>query len=113
MKRHGIGAARAAYLADLYGTRAEDVLAFCLGRDDDEPLDGDCPTTAAEILFLVRNEFVVRLEDVLMRRTPLVIRGDVSTAIVDRVADTEPELLADCPLGTPPWAAMMARASVK
>jgi glycerol-3-phosphate dehydrogenase len=84
--RHRISAARAAYLADLYGTRADDVLAYCLGRDDDEPLDGVCLTTAAEILFLVHNEFVVGLEDVLVRRTPLSIRGDVSGAIVDRVA---------------------------
>jgi glycerol-3-phosphate dehydrogenase len=84
--RHHISAARAAYLADLYGTRAEDVLAYCLGRDDDEPLDGVCLTTAAEILFLVHNEFVVGLEDVLVRRTPLSIRGEVSGTIVDRVA---------------------------
>ena len=84
--RHGISAARAAYLADLYGTRADDFLAYCLGREDDESLDGSCLTTAAEIVFLVQSECVVALEDVLVRRTPLSIRGDVSGVIVDRVA---------------------------
>ena len=39
---------------------AEDVLAFCLGRADDQPLDDGLPiTTAAEIVFLIRHEFVV------------------------------------------------------
>lgn len=42
--------------------------------------------TAAEIAYLARTEFVVGLEDMLLRRTPLSIRGDVSTALVERVA---------------------------
>jgi glycerol-3-phosphate dehydrogenase len=85
-KRHGLSDDRAAYLADLYGTRAEEVLSFCAGRADDIPLDGPCQTTAAEIAFLVQHEFVCRLGDVLLRRTPLAIRGEVSDALIDRVA---------------------------
>jgi glycerol-3-phosphate dehydrogenase len=93
MARHGIGADRAAWLADAYGTRAHDVLAFCLGRNDDSPIDGACPITAAEIVFLTRCEFVVGLEDMLLRRTSLAIRGDVSAAMIERVADVmAPEL---------------------
>jgi glycerol-3-phosphate dehydrogenase len=84
--RHGVDAQRAAWLAEAYGTRASDVLAFCLGRTDDVPLDGTCPITAAEIIYLVRTEFVEGLDDMLLRRTPLSIRGDVSRSIVDRVA---------------------------
>ncbi|HEY6632479.1 MAG TPA: glycerol-3-phosphate dehydrogenase/oxidase [Rhizobiaceae bacterium] len=86
MKRHGIDRERASYLVDAYGTRAEDVLGFCLARADDGPIDRCTQTTAAEIVFLVRNEFVVGLEDVLLRRTPLAIRGDISSALVERVA---------------------------
>lgn len=84
--RHGIGAGRAAWLADAYGTRAHDLLAFCLGRPDDTPLENDCRITAAEIAFLAHTELVVTLEDMLLRRTPLSIRGDVSAGIVERVA---------------------------
>lgn len=85
--RYGIEPARAAHLADVYGTRAEEVIAFCSGSDDDRPLAARCPVTAAEILFLARNEFVLGVADVLLRRTPLSIRGDVSSAIVEKVAD--------------------------
>ena len=38
-------------------------------------------------MFLVRNEFVVGLEDVLLRRTPLAIRGDISSGVIERVAE--------------------------
>lgn len=82
----GIDTARAAYLSDLYGTRASEVLRFCLGRDDDLPLAPGCPTTAAEIAFLARNELVVCLGDVLLRRTPLSIRGEISSVLAARVA---------------------------
>lgn len=83
---HGISAERAAWLVDAYGTRAEDVLGFCLGRPDDVPVDGACRITSAEIAFLARSELVVRLEDMLLRRTPLAIRGDISTALIETVA---------------------------
>ena len=84
--RHGIDAGRAAWLADAYGARAGDVLAFCLGRGDDVPLDHGCPITGAEIVWLLRTEFAQGIEDVILRRTPLAIRGDVSTGIVEKVA---------------------------
>ncbi len=85
--RHGLSAIRAAWLADAYGTRAADVLAYCLARTDDVPLDGECAITTAEIAWLARSEFVGSLEDMLLRRTPLAIRGDISRAIIERVAD--------------------------
>lgn len=84
--RHGITQGRAAHLAELYGTRAEDVLRFCAGRRDDVPLAPGIETTAAEIAFLARSEFVHGLADILLRRTPLAIRGDVSVVLVERVA---------------------------
>jgi len=84
--RHGVSVERAAWLVDAYGTRADDLLDFCLGRPDDVSLDGDCCVTSAEIAFLARNELVVGLEDMLLRRTPLAIRGDVSTGLISSVA---------------------------
>jgi glycerol-3-phosphate dehydrogenase len=84
--QYGISAERAAWLADAYGTRADDLLGFCLGRPDDIALVAGCCVTSAEIAFLARRELVVGLEDMLLRRTPLAIRGDVSTALIDSVA---------------------------
>jgi glycerol-3-phosphate dehydrogenase len=86
VERHGIAPGRAGHLVDVYGTRAGDVLAFCLARPDDQPLHAEGHVTAAEIAFLARHEFVHSLGDMLLRRTPLSIRGDVSAALVRRVA---------------------------
>jgi glycerol-3-phosphate dehydrogenase len=86
VERHAIGQQRAAYLVDLYGTRAHEVMAFCRSRADDQPLAAGCRTTAAEVAFLARREFVVTLADILLRRTSLAISGDVSTDLVERVA---------------------------
>lgn len=83
---HGIEPARARHLAGIYGTRAKEVLSFCLERDDDIPISSTSPITGAEIAFLVHNEFVNGIGDVLLRRTPLSIRGIVSAEIVKRVA---------------------------
>ncbi|WP_340118240.1 glycerol-3-phosphate dehydrogenase/oxidase [Pelagibius sp. 7325] len=85
--RHGITPTRAAYLVDLYGTRSDEVLQFCSRRNDDRPLDGRCTTTAAEIAFLIRHEFATGLGDLLLRRTPLAIRGEISSQLIRQVAD--------------------------
>ncbi len=85
-REHAIALGRADYLVDLYGARASEVLGFCLGREDDEPLDGSCHTTTAEIVFLIRNEFVCGIADILLRRTPLAIKGQLCGALIDRVA---------------------------
>lgn len=86
VKQRGISPGRAAHLAGLYGTRAVEVLDFCAVRADDTPLVPGICITAAEIAFLARSEFVQRLSDVLLRRTPLSIRGDISGVLVERVA---------------------------
>ena len=85
--RHSITSSRAVYLIELYGTRAEELLRFCSLRNDDLPLGGGCATTAAEIAFLIRRELAAGLGDLLLRRTPLAIRGDISTQIIDHVAE--------------------------
>jgi glycerol-3-phosphate dehydrogenase len=86
-ERHRIGPERAGYLVDAYGTRADQVLQFCLTREDDTPLDQACQITVAEIVFLLRHEFVVELSDILLRRTALAIRGEVSTALIRRIVE--------------------------
>jgi glycerol-3-phosphate dehydrogenase len=84
--RHGLVAVRARHLADAYGTRAEDLLAFCAGRADDLPLHPNSPITGGEIAWLIRHEHVVHLADIVLRRTSLAITGQVNAALIDRIA---------------------------
>lgn len=77
---------RAAYLVDLYGTRAREVLAFCAGRDDDQPVDPATAITGAEVVFLATHEFVTSLPDIFLRRTPLAISGNVSLGLIEKTA---------------------------
>ena len=83
----GIGVDRPRHLVAAYGTRADEVLAFCKSRDDDVRLDAATEVTSAEIVFLIRREFAVRLSDLLLRRTALAIRGEISMAQIERVGD--------------------------
>ncbi|RUW28301.1 glycerol-3-phosphate dehydrogenase/oxidase [Mesorhizobium sp. M4B.F.Ca.ET.215.01.1.1] len=78
---------RAAYLVDRYGSGARDIALFCVGRPDDIRLDGRTETTAAEIVYLIRHEFVTCLSDLVLRRTSLAICGDISMATIERIAD--------------------------
>jgi glycerol-3-phosphate dehydrogenase len=83
----GVASDRAAHLAAVYGTRAADALGFCAGCADDQPLRPGAPETAAEIAWLIRNEHVVHLSDIVLRRTPLAITGRIDTTLINRVAD--------------------------
>ncbi len=82
-----ISGERAAYLVDRYGSGARDIILFCLGRPDDIRLDDRTETTAAEIVYLVRHEFVACLSDLVLRRTSLAIAGDISMVSIERIAD--------------------------
>lgn len=82
-----VSPARARYLVDHYGTNARDVVAFCASRDDDVKLDDTAETTHAEVVYLARREYVVGVADVVLRRTSLAIRGDISMRGIGRIAD--------------------------
>ena len=82
----GVTAKRAAHLVDAYGTRARDVLEFCGARSDDRPLGPGSEVTAAEIVFLVRREYAVRLADLVMRRTSLAITGAIDAGLIEAIA---------------------------
>jgi glycerol-3-phosphate dehydrogenase len=72
--------ARAGHLADLYGTHAAAVAAFC-AQQEDRPLPG-AVLTEAEVIRFVRDEQAVHLADVLQRRSPLAIRGALTAELV-------------------------------
>lgn len=78
---------RARYLVDRYGTNAREVAAFCVSRNDDVKLDDTAETTLAEVVCLARREYVVCVADIVLRRTSLAIRGDISMLGIERIAD--------------------------
>ena len=86
VRTFGVTAARAAHLADTYGTRATEVMAFCAQRPDDRPLGVGTELTVAEIAFLTQQEYAVRLGDLILRRTTLAITGTIDTGLTEAIA---------------------------
>lgn len=78
--------ARAETLLARYGTRAADVWAF-VEEGPDASLAGGAVSTR-ELEWMVRNELVVRLEDVVLRRTSLAFTGDVTEEVLEELADS-------------------------
>ncbi|TYC60684.1 glycerol-3-phosphate dehydrogenase/oxidase [Rhodobacterales bacterium] len=83
VERFGIAAERAAYLVRVYGTRASALLEFCSERQDDMPIAEGLEITFAEAAWLIRQEFVETLSDLVLRRTSLAIDGRLSADAID------------------------------
>ncbi len=74
-------------MAETYGTKAEDVLALAAERPAlCERVVADRPNIAAEILYSVREEMPVHVEDVAFRRTRLALETEDFAAGVARIA---------------------------
>lgn len=82
----GVSDARAAHLVDAYGTRASEVMEYCAGRDDDQPIGAGVQLTAAEIAFMVHHEYATRLGDLILRRTAVAITGAVDAGLIETIA---------------------------
>lgn len=78
--------ARQEVLFERYGTRAERVADF-IDADDDAPLVGGELSTR-EVVWMASHERVVRLADIVFRRTDLAFRGLVDRARLEAIANT-------------------------
>jgi len=85
---HGdeLGRARAEVLLERYGTRAEAIIAELEGTDDAVLAHHD-GYTRGEIAWLVRNERVTHLLDVVQRRTSLAFTGAVTMPLLDELTE--------------------------
>lgn len=92
LAEHGatVGTDRAAELLERYGTSAEAIIRR-IESAPDAPIAAAPDYSRAEIVHLVETEQVVRLVDVLLRRTSLAFRGLVTDALLDELA----QLLGD------------------
>lgn len=68
-----------------YGTTAEAVCDFC-GADEDRSLLSLPDYTWREIEFLIRFEYVVHLDDLILRRTVMAFIGAVSRPLLEELA---------------------------
>jgi len=75
---------RAERLLERYGTRAADVGAFCAAAGD-RPLTHHATYTVREIEFIVRNEDVMHLDDLVLRRTAIALLGELTGELLDEL----------------------------
>ena len=80
-----VNAARAGVLLTRYGTRAETVLGY-LAEGSDTVLDSTAELSVREVAFMVENEQIGHLIDVMIRRTSLAFRGLVTSELLAETA---------------------------
>ncbi|MBN7792724.1 glycerol-3-phosphate dehydrogenase/oxidase [Microbacterium esteraromaticum] len=87
----GAEPARADQLLARYGTRAAEVWAH-IEREEDHMLAGGAVSTR-ELEWMADNELVVRLADVVLRRTSIAFVGDATGEVLEELADALAPLL--------------------
>lgn len=75
------------HLARLYGTRVREVLALGKNRPDLRTPLSESGDIGAQVLFAIRDEMAMTLEDVVMRRTGIGQLGNPGAENIARVAD--------------------------
>ncbi|MDU4093131.1 MAG: FAD-dependent oxidoreductase, partial [Pantoea sp.] len=76
---------RVAQLVDRYGTRAE-LLLRLIAADDEQPLQHHADYSDTELRWLIHEEQVVMLEDLLLRRSALGISGQLTPPLMAEIA---------------------------
>ena len=71
-------------LLERYGTEAEAVSSFMV-KDNDQPLDFHMDYTIREILYLIKNEYVVHLDDLILRRTTIALKGELTYLLLKEI----------------------------
>ncbi len=89
-ERTGLGPGRAEALARRYGARAEAVAEAEAAHPDGGLIAGFSP---AEIAWIVKNERVTKLEDIVQRRTLMAFEGKATRRVLDQTADVAAPIL--------------------
>ena len=80
----GLDEKRIEVLLGRYGTTAREVAEFCAAGED-KLLTRHATYTAREIEFIIRNERVLHLDDLLLRRTAIALLGELSGDLLDEL----------------------------
>ncbi|MCJ8324218.1 MAG: glycerol-3-phosphate dehydrogenase/oxidase [Rhizobiales bacterium] len=84
--RSGLKAMRVKSLVERYGTIAERIIDF-MQTGDDAPLASLASYSKREIEYIILNEHIVTLSDILCRRTSIAISGDVSLTVINEILE--------------------------
>lgn len=87
----GTDSARVDRLLERYGTRAAELIAAL--PVDDVPLTSLPEYTVGEIAHLAASEYVVHLDDVLLRRTSIAFVGSAGDAVLREIAEVVGDVL--------------------
>jgi len=87
-----VGAARAEALLGRYGTLATDIIDYIV-ENGDVALASSIEYSRTEIEYLVSQESVVHLPDLLLRRTSIAFTGTVTAPLLEELADVMAEQL--------------------
>ena len=93
-ENHGakVGTGRAMQLLLRYGTRATKVI-DAISKVDDRPLRNNPDYSEAEITYLVEEECIVHLSDLVHRRTSLAFTGDINKPLLEELAENLAKVL--------------------
>ena len=80
-------------LLERYGTRADDI-AMSISTTNDHVLENHPSYSRREIEFILRQEKVTRLEDLVLRRTVIAMLGDLTRPLLNELAEICAETLA-------------------
>lgn len=84
-QRSGLCAARIEQLYARYGSLAEPIALFC-AQGDDAAIDDTPDYSQREILWLTCNRMALSLEDMILRRTNIVMTGRLSKTALDHIS---------------------------
>ena len=80
----GMDSDRIDALLGRYGTLARQVAEFCVAGDD-KLLDNHRSYTTREIEYMIRNERVLHVDDLLLRRTAIALLGELTGPLLDEL----------------------------
>jgi glycerol-3-phosphate dehydrogenase len=92
----GLSRDRLTELLTRYGTRAEAIAQFLAGGPD-EPLRHHAGFSRREIEFLVRHEKIVRLSDLVLRRTAIALLGELTGELLQELTGIVAQMLGWSP----------------
>ncbi|MCE6991831.1 glycerol-3-phosphate dehydrogenase/oxidase [Dyadobacter sp. CY323] len=84
--RPALSAGRLEQLLERYGTNADHVISYLL-QPDNKPLRNHPQYSTGEMQYLIENEFVEHLDDLVLRRTSLGLRGELSRALLQELGE--------------------------
>lgn len=91
-QQSGLSPGRVKTLFARYGTRAQEIAPY-IQAGEDKPLKTQPDYSRREIAFLVANEKVIHLEDIILRRSLLGMLGQVNADLLEEIASIVAEIL--------------------